>query len=310
MKIAIIGANGIVGETLTHELLKRNDIEKLVLAARSYIDNNQHKISYRKIDALNRGDIEKLLDGIDIAYLTIGLPYSTSVWQKDWPVIIKNVLDGCEKNKTKFVFFDNVYAYGLVKDVMTEDTPLNPCSKKGIVRKQLQNIIEEYSNNGKVVTVIAKSADYYGPGAKSSLFYVNNIENLLKNKKPAWLGNPETLHSFTFLPDAAKALIELGMDKKADNQVWHLPTAEPLICKEYLKYINEEFNKPNKYSSYNKLMMKFVGLFNPLVKELIEMFYQFENDYKFSSKKFEKSFKTKPTPYKEGIKKMVGSFKT
>src|SRR4051794_5547137 len=112
MNIAIIGANGIVGTTLTEELMKRKDVDKLVLAARSFSNSTEKQVMYQQTDALNKEDIQKLLKRIDIAFLTIGLPYQTSVWEHDWPIIMENVLQACENNKVKLVFFDNVYAYG------------------------------------------------------------------------------------------------------------------------------------------------------------------------------------------------------
>ncbi len=41
--------------------------------------------------------------------------------------------------------------------------------------------------------------------------------------------------------------------------------------------------------------------------ELVEMMYQYDRDYVFDSSKFEKRFHLKPTPYLEGIKKIVNT---
>ncbi len=54
----------------------------------------------------------RALQGADVAYLTVGLPYSTRTWQRDWPVILRNTIDACIANGTHLVYFDNVYAYG------------------------------------------------------------------------------------------------------------------------------------------------------------------------------------------------------
>jgi hypothetical protein len=48
-----------------------------------------------------------------------------------------------------------------------------------------------------------------------------------------------------------------------------------------------------------------MGLFMPLMREMVEMLYQYDRHYVFISKKFEDRFDMKPTPYLEGIKQVV-----
>jgi nucleoside-diphosphate-sugar epimerase len=56
-------------------------------------------------------------------------------------------------------------------------------------------------------------------------------------------------------------------------------------------------------------MLKMIGLFNPIIRESVEMMYQNESDYLFDSSKFEKAFNFMPTGYTEGIKATVSSFR-
>jgi nucleoside-diphosphate-sugar epimerase len=56
-------------------------------------------------------------------------------------------------------------------------------------------------------------------------------------------------------------------------------------------------------------MIKIVGFFVPLVKEIYEMLYQNEADYIFDSSKFEKAFNFTPTPYQAGIKTTIEFYK-
>jgi nucleoside-diphosphate-sugar epimerase len=310
MKVTILGASGPIGTALASHLRSEKDITMLQLAARSYEDKRQGKILYKKVDLLSPNETEEAIKGFDLVYVTVGLPYKTSVWEKDWPILIQNVINACEKYKVKLVFFDNVYGYGLVNGPMTELTPLQPNSKKGQVRKQIHEKIIEEVRSGRLTAVIAKSADFYGPYAKASLFYIQNIENIVKGKKPMWMGNAEKLHSFTFIPDAARALVILGMDSRANNKVWHIPTANALTGAMYMELIMKAMDVPVRYSTVNKTMLRLFGLFNSDGKELVEMFYQYDHEYVFDSSLFQSTFKITPTPYDKGIKETVSSFKT
>ncbi len=118
--------------------------------------------------------------------------------------------------------------------------------------------------------------------------------------------NDKVKHSFTFTPDAAKAVALIGNTPEAFNQTWHLPTSkEAMTGEEYIKLTAELLKVPAKWSAYKKWQLKLVGLFNSDVKESFEMLYQYENEYLFDSSKFENYFKIKPTTYKEGLQLTV-----
>jgi nucleoside-diphosphate-sugar epimerase len=120
-------------------------------------------------------------------------------------------------------------------------------------------------------------------------------------------------HSCTYTPDAAKATALLGNESKAENQVWHLPTAkEPLTGRQWIEAFAKEMNVQPKTQLASRTMVKILGLFNPIMKEFVEMLYQYDRDYVFDSSKFEKMFNFQPTSYDEGIKLIVkrGSFDT
>ena len=130
--------------------------------------------------------------------------------------------------------------------------------------------------------------------------------NFKKGKKANWLGSVNYKHSFTYTPDAAKATAILGNTPDAYNQTWHLPTvANPMTGKEWINAIAAAMNVKPKYMVAGKTIVKIMGLFNPLMKELVEMLYQCDQDYVFDSSKFEKRFNFQPTPYLEGIKTIV-----
>jgi hypothetical protein len=57
-------------------------------------------------------------------------------------------------------------------------------------------------------------------------------------------------------------------------------------------------------------MVKLAGLFIPYVKETVELLYQYDQDYTFSSDKFKKAFPDfKITSYREGINEIVTEIK-
>jgi nucleoside-diphosphate-sugar epimerase len=82
-------------------------------------------------------------------------------------------------------------------------------------------------------------------------------------------------------------------------------TANPYTGKEWIEIIAKELGVKPKYQVASKFMVRLLGIFMPIMKELYEMIYQYDRDYVFDSSKFEKRFDFKPTPYDEGIKTIV-----
>jgi len=304
----IIGAGGTIGIPLAKELKTYTDQIRLVSRHPKKINNTDELFA---LDVKNLDLIDKAVAGTDVVYITVGFDYKLSVWQSTWPPFLQSVINACKKHGSKLVFFDNVYMYAKsALPHMTEDSPLDPPSKKGKVRKQLQDMIMNEVQSGNLKALIARSADFYGPDTNKSVLAETAAKNLLKGKKAQAFGNINKIHTYTFTPDAAKATALLGNTDTAFNQVWHLPTTkEKLTTKQWIELIAREINVEPKIQTIPTWVLRIMGLFNPVIKEFPEMLYQNEMDYVFDSSKFEKAFNLHATTPKQGIKEMMNYLK-
>lgn len=301
----ILGAGGAIGNDLAIELKKYTGEIRLASRNPKKVNANDELLI---CDLTNPNEVNEAVKGCQVAYLTVGLQYSVKAWQKHWPQIIKNVIDACKKHKVKLVFFDNIYMYHPDKlNPMTEETEVKPSSKKGQVRARIAQMVLDEIQAGKLQAIIARAADFYGPAIKNSALNEAIYKNLKAGKKANWFCSVDHLHNFTFTPDAAKATALLGNTESAYNQVWHLPTVSPITGKQWIEKIAKELGVEPKIQVAPKFVVQVLGLFNPLLKEFVEMLYQFDRDYNFDSSKFETVFKVKPTPIDEGIRQMVNA---
>lgn len=296
----ILGAGGAVGNQLFPLLQENNERVRLVSRNAQPIAN----VEAIATDITNYEQTIEAVKGSDIVYLLAGLAYDIRVWRKSWPKIMRNVIDACKASGSKLIFFDNVYMYGKVDGVMTEDTPFNPNSKKGEIRAGIATQLLNEIKAGNINALIARSADFYGPvGFSTSVPNILVFGNLRKDKKAQWLVNAKVKHSFTYVPDAAEALYMLAVRDEAFGQTWHMPAADnPLTGEEFIKEAAKQLNVKNDYSVISKGMMRLGGIFDRTIKESIEMAYQNEFPYLFDSSKFNKAFNFEPTSYREGIK--------
>ncbi len=302
----ILGSGGIIGIELAKELPKYTDRVRLVARNPKKVNDKDELV---KADVLDYAQLVKAIAGSDIVYVTVGFEYNTKVWQESWPKFMRNVIEICKKEDCKLVFFDNVYMYDENHiGKMTENTPINPPSKKGKVRAEIANMILDAVKNDGLKALIARSADFYGPGVPKNNSLLNEIvfKPLSNGKKANWLCSPEHKHSFTYTVDAGKATALLGNTEKAYGQVWHLPTASnPMTGKEIVNLAASKFGASPKIQNAPRFLVKLMGLFMPIMKESVEMLYQYDRDYVFDSSKFEKEFGISPTSYEDGISEVI-----
>jgi len=303
----ILGSSGVIGNELANSLTQYTNKIRLVSRNPKKVNPTDELFT---ANLLKAEEVIKAVEGSEIVYLTVGIQYKTSMWQQQWPLIMKNVIEACKQNNSKLVFFDNVYVYGRVNGWMKEDTPIKPISRKGEVRKQVTEMLMNEVKNGNLKAIIARAADFYGPNTPLSFVTVTVFENFKKEKKAMWFIDAERKHSFTYTPDAGKATAMLGNSDSAYNQIWHLPSDRNVLTgKEFIELSAKAFGVKPEYTVLKKWMIKMAGLFNSNVRESVEMLYQNDSDYLFDSTKFEKAFNFRPTSYEEGIIKTVNSLK-
>ncbi|MGO9614151.1 MAG: NAD-dependent epimerase/dehydratase family protein [Dissulfurispiraceae bacterium] len=301
----ILGSGGAIGVELAKALKKYTNNIRLVSRNPEAVNPDDQVLS---ADLTTSEDVLKAVDGSEIVYLTVGLPYKTKIWQTTWPLLMQNVIDACKTHHSKLVFFDNIYMYDPnYLSRMTEDTPIGPVSKKGAVRAKIAKMIIDEVEKGNLQALIARSADFYGPSIKNASILTEMVfKKFINIKKANWLGSVKYKHSFTYTPDAGKAAALMGNTPDAYNQVWHLPTAgNPFTGKEWIEAIAKEMGVEPKHQVATKFLVSILGLFVPIMKEMVEMMYQYDRDYVFDSSKFERRFDFKPTVYLEGIKEIV-----
>jgi len=301
----ILGSGGIIATELAKSLLDYTSDIRLVSRNPKKVNPSDHLMA---LDLTEQQAIHQAVEGSSIVYVTIGFPYSSKVWSDTWPKFMKNVISACKKHKAKMVFFDNIYMYDRNHlNGMSEETPMNPSSKKGKIRMEVFQMIDSEIKSGNLDALVARCADYYGPGiARNGMLRELVFDNLAQKKKANWLGSANYKHSFTYTKDAAKATAILGNTEEAYGQVWHLPTAkDPYTGKEWIEKIAKAMDKRPRYRVLPKFMARILGWFVPIMGEVVEMMYQYDRDYVFNSDKFEKRFNFVPTTYEKGIQQIV-----
>lgn len=303
----ILGAGGAIGTELVKELVHSGQPVRLVGRNPKRVRGATEALS---ADISDRDQTVRAVSGSTVVHLLVGLKYDHRVWRELWPRIMSNAIEACKRANAKLIFFDNVYMYGKVSGPMTEETPFNPCSEKGQIRAQIATTLLDEIRARRLTALIARSADFYGPDARTSVANVLVFEKFAKGARAAWLVNDSVPHSYTYTPDAAKSLAMLAASETAWNQTWHVPTAaNPPTGKEFIEMAAKEFAVEPKYRVLSRPLIKLAGLFKSDIRESYEMLYQSDSSYLFDSTKFSKAFSLEPTSYAEGVRRVAAGYK-
>jgi nucleoside-diphosphate-sugar epimerase len=305
--ITILGAGGAIGNELVKFLAERKQPFRLVGRNPRTIPGATETVA---ADLTDRDQTIRAVAGSNLVHLLVGLKYDHKVWEEMWPRVMSNTIEACKRAGARLIFFDNVYMYGRVSGSMTEETPFNPCTRKGEIRAKIATALIDEWRAGTLTGMIARAADFYGPDTRNGVPNVLVFEPFSRKQRASWLVNDSVPHSFTYTPDAAQSLVRLAESATAWNQTWHVPTTpKPLTGKEFVTLAAKEFGMAAKYRVLSRSIVRVAGWFNPKVAESYEMLYQSDSPYLFDSSKFAREFDFAGTPYADGIRTTATSYK-
>jgi nucleoside-diphosphate-sugar epimerase len=225
-------------------------------------------------------------------------------WKDEFPKLQDAILRIAIENKTKLIVAENLYMYGNTHGKpMTEETPYNPCSRKGQVRMGMSNTLFAAYKQGQVQVVVVRGSDFFGPWEPINGEMI--FKAALKKKTVNMLGNLNQPHSFTYVKDFGKALAIAGTDDRALGKIWHVPSGKPYTQNELAELLSKELGYPVKTRATGKLMLSLIGLFNKSANEVVEMLYQFNEPFILNSDLMEKTFGLTNTPMEQRIKETL-----
>jgi nucleoside-diphosphate-sugar epimerase len=163
--------------------------------------------------------------------------------------------------------------------------------------------------SGKVRVAIGQASDYFGPRGLLTALGERVFYPALAGKKAQVMGDPDQLHSYSYIPDIANGLVTLADHDEADGSAWHLPNAPATTTREFINKIYAAAGNEPQIQAMSRVMVNVVGLFNGQVRELKEMLYEFEEPYVVDSSRFESVFDVHATPHDEAIPATVEWFR-
>jgi len=255
-------------------------------------------------DATDPNIVHRICKEADAIFHCAMPPYTE--WPDKFPSLTNGILEGVSREGTKLIYGDNLYMYGDTDGrPIFENLPYAATGHKGKVRTEMAEMLLNAHKKGEVQVVIGRGSDFYGPQVVNSVFGEMFFKAALSGKPANLLGNIDLSHTYTYIKDFAKALVKLSENDKAFGQVWHVPNAPTITTRQLVGLVEREIGQSIKVRTAGRLMVTVLGLFNPMLKEMKEMMYEWKQPYIVDHSKFEQAFGVDVTPHEVAIKETV-----
>jgi nucleoside-diphosphate-sugar epimerase len=294
----VIFGTGPVGLAVMRELVKQGKCVRMV--NRSGKADVPQGVEVVAADAYNLDSARNASKGATVIYQCAQPAYTE--WIEKFPRLQATILEAAAAHGAKFVMADNLYMYGEVNGLIREDLPYAATTRKGRTRAQMAEAVMAAHRSGKVQVAIGRAADFFGPGALASAAGERLFYPLLAGKAAQVIGDVDMPHTYTYIDDFGKALAILGLREAALGQIWHVPSAETLTTRQFVRLAYEVAGQKPKIQATPKWLLRMVGMFMPEVREVVEMTYQFEKPFLVDHSKFARAFGDHATPHCEALK--------
>ncbi len=231
-------------------------------------------------------------------------------WPELFPALQSAVFRGAAAAGAKLVSFDNLYLYGPTGGTpLTENLASAPTGPKARVRARMAGDLLAAHDAGRVRVSIGRSSDYFGPRGAGSHMGGRVVYPVLAGKNVRVMGDPDLPHTYSYVPDIGAGLATLGTNDKADGRAWHLPNADTLSTRAFIDRLYRAAGTNGEVSAMPRWMVNLVAPFNGNVREIKEVFYEFEEPFVVDSDAFESMFDQHATPLDQAIPATVEWFR-
>jgi nucleoside-diphosphate-sugar epimerase len=276
-RIALIGAAGAIGGSIAAELRKRSLPYRVVGRGRAELERAFGSDSNAEIVTWNPDDpasVRAASRGVDTIFYLVGVPY----WQFELhPQLMRKTLDGAiAEGVQHIVLIGTVYPFGHARtERVREDHPREPHTYKGRMRKEQEDLVLSADASGKIRGTILRLPDFYGPGVEKS-FLASAFQAAVKGGRAQLVGPIDTPHEFVFVPDVGPVALALAAEPGAYGRAWHFGGPGTITQRSFVERIFREAGSEPKFIVANRTILRIMGLFNPLMREMVEMNYLFQ----------------------------------
>lgn len=256
-------------------------------------------------DAMKAGDVLAAAQGASLIVHAVN-PAGYRNWGTLVLPMIDNTIAAAKAIGATVLLPGTIYNFGPdAFPLLHEKSPQNPVTAKGKIRAEMERRLQEASQQG-IRVIVVRAGDFFGPGAANSWF----SQGLVTPGKPVatvtYPGTKGIGHQWAYLPDVAETMARL-IDRRetlAPFAVYHMQGFWDDDGTKMVAAIRRASGNPDmKVKAFPWWMMPFISPFVPLLKELREMRYIWQEPLRMPNERLVAAIGAEPwTPIDEAVR--------
>ena len=308
-RIALFGADGAIGRSIAAALSAAGQPYRVVGRDGARLQRTFGADPLAEIVTWNPdspASVQAAAAGVDTLVYLVGVPY----WQFELhPRLMRQTLDGAlAAGVSKLILIGTVYSYGRVAaNPVREDQPRQPHTFKGRMRLEQEQIVMEAHRAGRIDATVLRLPNFYGPGVEASLLHGAAVA-AIKGGTADMIGPIDTPNEFVFVPDVGPVVVKLAATPAAFGKIWHLAGAGVISQQDMALEMARQAGVTLKRRVVGKTMLRLLGLFSPMMREMVEMHYLQSAPLIMDDGALQRLIgPLRKTPYVEGIRQTLAA---
>jgi nucleoside-diphosphate-sugar epimerase len=309
--IALFGASGAIGGSIAAALRAQGRRYRVVGRSRAPLESQFGADPLAEVvtwDPDVPDSVRAAAQGVETLAYMVGVPYQDF---RLHPELMRKTLEGAvAAGVRRLLLIGTVYPFGRPQtERVREDHPRDPHTFKGRMRKAQEDLVLTAHREGRLETTILRLPDFYGPNVERSFLH-GAFRAALQGGSANLIGPIDTPHEFVFVPDVGPVVAALIDAPRAYGATWNLAGAGVTTQRALVERIFAQVGRPPKLRVAGPLLVRAMGLFNPLMRELVEMHYLHTTPVLMDDSALRGLLgDIRKTPYEDGIRLTIGAMR-
>lgn len=261
----------------------------------------------RRADLRTAAEAADAVAGAEVVFQCAQPPYHR--WPEEFPALQSRVLRATATAGALLVAAENLYGYAPPTGPITEDLPLDATTRKGAVRAQMWQQLEDAHRAGDGRAVSARASDFFGPGVANSAVGERFFGPLLAGKPVRVIGDPDRLHTYTYIDDFGEAMVRLAETPDTWGSAWHVPNAPTTTTRAVAEQVAAMAGTTARLRAVKPWQLRLIGTVVPALRELDELRYEFDQDWVVSHERYAAVLGDHATPLDVALAATVASYR-
>ena len=305
--VIILGAKGRFGRAATGAFLEAGWTVRTL--ARRWGRAAPRGAEALEGDAMDGPSLIKACRGADVIVNAVNPPYPD--WARVLPLLTRNVIAAARESGATVMIPGNVYNFGplapgeAMPEVLSEDLPQRPASRKGALRVAMEREYETAARDG-VRTLILRAGDFI-EREKTGNWFDSQMTTQLHRGRFTYPGPLDLPHAWAYLPDMGRAMAALAARRDAFPAFYALGfPGYTLTGSEMRAHLEAIAGRKLSLSGMPWTAVRAAALFSPLMREVLEMRYLWREAHTIDGARFRDALPDyQPTPVEKALRDAI-----